>query len=157
MRFTDVSNISNGLLNDRWVLLHARALQILIQSREISGGNQVPFFSLVVVLLAILLGPEDRRADAWLGHEEKRRNDVEEPSFDPVRHVMGVRMTPVNVQGDDGDEDRSIDQNQSEEKIRAEQRHLDRCRRNEIDQKKIEHLQSDENRDRQGQLLATIT
>jgi hypothetical protein len=138
----------------RRVPVDARRLQILIQSREIVRWNQLQF---LVVVVAIRLRTKDSRTDARLSHEEQRRNDLEEPSFDPVGHVMRVRMTPMNVQRDDSDEDRRIDQNQGEKKIRAEKRHLDRCRRNQIDQKKIEHLQSNEDRDRQGQLLATIT
>ena len=70
---------------------------------------------------------------------------------------MRIRMSPMNVQGDDRDEDRSIDQNQGEEKIHSQQRDRQRRRGNQIDQQKVKHLQGDKNRDRQRQFLAAIT
>ena len=78
--------------------------------------------------------------------EKVRRQNVEEPAFRPVRDVIGVRVTPVDVDRDDRDEDRGVDENQGEEKISAEKRDFERRRRNQIDQEQIKHLQSDENR-----------
>lgn len=89
---------------------------------------------------------EQRSSDVRLRQEKVRRENVEEPTFRPVRHVIGVRMAPVDVDRDDRDEDRRVDQNQGEEKISSEQRDFERRRRNQIDQEQIKHLQSDENR-----------
>ena len=77
-------------------------------------------FLIVIVLVVVVFRLPDLVGDPRFGHEQQWWNDVKEPSLDPFWHVMRIGMTPVNVQRDDGDKDRGIDQDECKEQIGAE-------------------------------------
>ena len=76
----------------------------------LANGRQGDVFFVGLALERIRLA-KHRLSNARFRQEKIRRKDVEEPSFGPVRHAMGVRMAPVNVDRDDRDEDRGVDEN----------------------------------------------
>ena len=90
-----------------------------------------------------------------LHSQESRQMDQENVS-QPRGQMESGLTTEMNVQRDDGDADGEIDQNQSEEKILAEQRNDQRGGRNQLDQEEIEDQQGDENGDGQSDLLPAV-
>ena len=122
LRITDVSYIANSLLNHRRIMIDRHRLEIIIQASDISfvadRSSFLLFFLLLVVAIAIAVGRlilvdglENGARNVWLGHEDERWNDLKEESLDPVGHVMRVRMTPMDVQRENGDKDRGVDKN----------------------------------------------
>ena len=101
-------------------MIDRHRLEIIIQASDISIVADRSSFLLLLVVVAVVAdvcrlilvdGLENGARNVWLGHEDERRNDLKEESLDPVGHVMGVRMTPMDVQRENGDKDRCVDKN----------------------------------------------
>lgn len=128
--FTDVTNIFHSLLNDWRISIDGDGFEIIIQPLDVMFiGSSLVLLMLVFLSLFLFVRLQNRAGDVWFRHEDEWWNDLKEPSFHPCRHVMRIRMSPMDIQGDDRDEDRSIDQNQREEKIHSQQRNGQRRRR----------------------------